>query len=410
VLFLAQVLPYPLDSGPKIRAYHVLRWLAARSEVHLVSFLRADDTPAAVTQLEQVGVRVLTHPIRRSAGTDTAHLVRAILGGGSFVIGRDGIGALHHRLRDLAAEVSFDAVHADQLCMAQYATALKVPFKVLDQHNAVYRVFQRLAVGESSLVRRWVLRREAVRLGRYEVNQIPLFDRLLFVTNEDRSAIASLCSPVQRSLLDERSDVMPICVDAGAMGPVEPRRDAFRVTFMGTMYWPPNAEAVLWMSRHVIPDVLAKVPRAVFTIIGRRPPTAIREVATRFGANVEVTGYVADPRPYLEETAVFAVPLRSGAGMRVKILDAWAWGLPIVSTSIGAEGIAYARDRHIVIADDGPAFAAQIVRLLTNGTAANNLRLAGHQHVRASYSVTDGYDRLHSVYESVIRGDSEVAV
>ena len=115
---------------------------------------------------------------------------------------------------------------------------------------------------------------------------------------------------------------------------------------MGTMYWPPNIEAVLWFSQEVWPVIIKRIPKAKFIIIGKNPPRSIQELGSSnhhseesshdtlssngYGS-IHVTGYVKDPQPYLEKAGVFIVPLLSGGGMRVKIIDAWRWGLPMPS-------------------------------------------------------------------------------
>ena len=132
---------------------------------------------------------------------------------------------------------------------------------------------------------------------------------------------------------------------------MEPATSALNVLHLGTMFWPPNIEGVLWFAREVWPLVRAAIPQATFTVAGKNPPEAVRELEGE-GSGIQVTGYVSDPLPYLQQASVFVVPLFSAVGMRVKIVDGWRWGLPIVSTTIGAEGIIYRSGENICIADD----------------------------------------------------------
>ena len=111
------------------------------------------------------------------------------------------------------------------------------------------------------------------------------------------------------------------------------------VLHLGTMFWLPNMEGVMWFAREVWPRIQAQVKDATFTIAGKNPPQEIRQLVQNREQGIRVTGYVPDPRPLAEQASAFIVPIFSGSGMRVKILDAWRWGLPVVSTSIGAEGI-----------------------------------------------------------------------
>jgi len=167
------------------------------------------------------------------------------------------------------------------------------------------------------------------------------------------------------------------------------------------MFWPPNVNGVRWFARNVLPIIHRDVPAARFVIAGKNPPAEIQALAA--DPRVEVTGYLADPLPYLEATDVFVVPLHAGGGMRVKILDAWLWGLPVVSTTLGAEGIALRDGENILLADDPPAFAAACVRLLTD--PALNLRLgaAGRRWVEEQYGWQAVYRRVDEVYAGLLQ-------
>jgi glycosyltransferase involved in cell wall biosynthesis len=384
VLFLTQVLPYPLDAGPKVRAYQLLRWLAERAEVVLASFLRPDDPVEALDHLRSVCTEVHTVGLHRSRVRDGLCLGRSVVTGRPFLVTRDDVAAMHRLVAELARRCQPAVVHADQLGMAQYAGDLAVPARVLDEHNAVYRLLERLADHEPSPLRRALLRREARLVARYELAQLAAFDRVLFVSEVDRRALTAA-----RRNGDRRpgacSAVLPICVDAAAMAPLAVRPDARRVTVLGTMFWPPNADGVRWFAAEAWPHVLRRVPDAVLTVIGKHPPAAVRRLTERFGRSVEVTGYLAEPAPYLVETGVFAVPLRSGGGMRVKILDAWAWGLPVVTTTVGAEGIDYLPGRDLLVADTPAELARATAALLLDAPRRRRIAAAGRAQLERHY-------------------------
>lgn len=394
ILFLTQVLPYPLDAGPKVRAYHVLRALARDAEVHLLSFVRPDDRPEAVDHLRRLCASVATVPMRRGRLRDALHLARALATGRSFILARDDVPAMTAAVRRACAERAIEVVHADQLWMARYAAAAPAARKVLDDHNAVFRVFERLAVGEPSRWRRALWRREARRIARFEAAQALAFDRVVFVSEEDRAAVASVATPEECAAIETRSTVVPICVDPAGTAPLDVRPDARRVTFLGTLLWPPNVEGVLWFADHVLSRVLAAAPDAVFTVIGKQPPAAVRALERRFPGRVEVTGYVADPTPLLRETAAFVVPLLSGGGMRVKILDAWLWGLPVITTTLGAEGVDVRHGEDALVADGAEAFAGAVVGLLGERGERERLGRAGRKAVEERYGASHRYDGL----------------
>jgi glycosyltransferase involved in cell wall biosynthesis len=172
------------------------------------------------------------------------------------------------------------------------------------------------------------------------------------------------------------------------------------VTFLGGLHWPPNAEGVLWFAREVWPTVWRQVPDALFTIIGKNPPETLTKLQeTGEPSRIEITGYVEDLEPYLASTAAFIVPLQAGGGMRVKIIDAWSWGLPVVSTTIGAEGICYQAGSDLVIADEADAFGAAVIRLLQDKRLAERLGKAGRLTIEESYDWRQVYPAWDDVYE-----------
>ena len=425
ILLLTQVLPYPLDAGPKVRAYYMLRHLAQRHAVTLVSFVRPDDRPEHVAHLRDIAAAVHTVPIRRSAAANAVAGVRGLLTGLPIAVVRDAMPAMAALLRRLTAETRFDVIHADQLSMAGWGllaakAAPSRPKTLLDEHNAVYKLAERIAA-ESAGLRRLIALREARAFRRYEAAMLRAYDAMLTVTEEDRALLETL---EQEGIRGQRAEVsgqksagrerelevgerrsrftvIPICVDPERT-PVAPRRPDGPPTILhlGTMFWPPNMAGVLWFGRQVLPRVWAQAPDARFVVVGKNPPPEVQALAA--DPRIEVTGYVADPQPYLEAADVFIVPLFSGSGMRVKILDAWLWGLPIVATPIGAEGIARRDGENILIAPDAAAFADAVVRLLTDADLNRRLRAAGRAWVEARYSWQAVYRRVDEVYARLL--------
>ncbi len=520
ILFLTQVLPYPLDAGPKVRAYHMLRHLASQHRVTLVSFVRPDDRPEHIEHLRGIAAAVHTVPIRRSLPRNLWAAMRGLLTGLPIVIARDEMPAMAATLRRLTRETRFDVIHADQLSMAGWgllAADLRGfgkprrsigprPRLLLDEHNAIYRLTERMADAAHG-PRRWLMRREARAFRCYEAAMLRAYDAVLTVTEEDRALLMALQESGD-SDLQSKFTVIPICVDPETSRQVVSRQgnkdsplspclpvslspclpvslSTPTILHLGTMFWPPNAAGVLWFAREVLPLVWREVPDAAFVIVGKNPPAEVRALATspqpltpspqaegvhrkmvasilsgarrsvpgvvegcvlgakgaphphlhlrRSAAQVQVattwqkqpcpsaqdappgraitdfecpqvivTGYVPDPQPYLAAADAFVVPLHAGGGMRVKILDAWLWGLPVVSTPLGAEGIALRDGENILLAADAPAFAAAVVRLLRDPDLNARLRRNGRAWVEQTYSWQAVYRQVDAVYAGLL--------
>lgn len=407
VLFLTQVLPYPLNAGPKVRAYHMLRYLGKKHQVTLVSFVRPDDTPEAVEHLEDICHAVHTVPMRRSLWRNLRAGVKGLLTGLPIVVARDEIGEMAAALRRLTREAAFDVIHADQLSMAGYgrlAACLAQPRRprtLLDEHNAIYLLARRMADQEPGRLRRAIMAREARAFSRYEADMCRAYHAVLTVTQEDRDHLLTLYPPDQQTRMATKFTVVPISVDPHQVSPVTPRTGgAPTVLHLGTMFWPPNVAGVLWFAREVLPLIHQQVPQARFVVVGKNPPPEVQALAD--DPRVEIAGYVADPTAYLATAHAFIVPLHAGGGMRVKILDAWLWGLPIVSTPIGAEGIQVRDGENILIAKDAPAFAQATLRLLTDPALRWQLRVNGRAWVEAHYAWPVVYRRVDPVYTRLL--------
>jgi glycosyltransferase involved in cell wall biosynthesis len=401
ILFLTQVLPYPLDAGAKMRAYYVLRHLTRAHRVTLASFVRPEDSPEAVEHLATFCETVHTVPMVRSLGLNLRAGVKAVVTGMPLIIVRDEIRAMHALLERLVTEEHYDAVHADQTSMAQYglyardaAPSAHRPRAVFDVHNALYRIYAQMAQDETRPLWRTFYRRETRALRRYEQRLWSEFDGAVFVSDYDRAAVGAPA--------EDRPGLatIPICAAPGDRTLVPESEHPHTVLHLGTMFWPPNVQGMLWFAREVWPIVAREEPEARLVIIGRRPPAEVEALAS--DPRIEVTGYVEDPTPYLADTAAFLVPLHAGAGMRVKIMDAWSWGTPVVTTILGAEGIAVTDGDDALVADDGPGCAAAVLRLLREPDLRERLRENGRRQALTAYNWEIRYAEWDRVYTEAL--------
>lgn len=410
VLYLTQVLPYPLDAGAKVRQYHMLRHLAQHHEVTLVSFTRPDDPPEALEHLKTCCECVKVVPMRRSFWRNLRAGAKGFLTGEPIVVARDDVAEMKRLLQHLTQATAFDVVHADQLSMAGYGQMVahfSRPHRsrtLLDEHNAIYVLTRRMAETEHRWLHRRVMAREARAFARYEASMCRAYDALFTVIPEDREHLLSLLPSSERKELATKFTVIPICVDPAKELPIA-HRDGHPPTILhlGTMFWPPNIEGVLWFATEVLPLVHTEVPEARFVVVGKHPPKEVQALSE--DTRIDVTGYVKDVEPYLAAADAFVVPLHAGSGMRVKILDAWLWELPVVATSIGAEGIDVVDGDNILLADGVDAFARATVRMLTDLSLNQRLRERGRAWVETHYGWQEVYKKVDEVYAELLHGD-----
>ena len=390
VLLLTQVLPYPPDSGPKVKTWNVLKYLARKHQVTLASFVRGDQSED-VRRLEKLCAGgVYTLPMVRSKVRDAWYMLRSFLSGQPFMMTRDDRATMRHLVDRLAAGQHFDVAHADQLNMAQYAARVPGAIKVLDAHNALWLLYRRLWETMKPGPQKWLLGRDWRLLKRYEGRICREFDAVLAVSEEDKAALEEAADRP----LDIR--VIPIAVDTDEVAVIE-RRPGPYILHIGTMYWPPNIDGVWWFLREVYPLIRQQRPDVIFDIVGSRPPANLQAL-NKNGIGVNVTGYVADPTPYLQRAALMVVPLRAGGGMRVKILNALAQGIPVVSTTLGAEGIAVTPGENILLADEPADLAAACLRLLNEPDLGARLARNGRALAEQKYDYRHACVPLDEIY------------
>lgn len=390
ILLLTQVVPYPPDSGPKIKTHNVLRYLADKHEVHLVSFVRPGPEAAHAERLRPWLASFTSVPLHRSRLRDVAFFGRSLLTGRPFLIERDDLTGMRGAIDTLTRRHSFDAVHADQLTMGQFAVDLPLRVRVFDEHNAVWTIVRRAAAHEPA-TRRLAAELEWRKLRSYEGALCRRFDWVTVVSRDDEFALEQAAGTSLRTL------EIPIAIDAHQLA-FEPRMpEARHVLSVATMFYPPNVEGVQWFATEAFPRVRAVLPETEFFIVGSRPPTHIQQLATTT-SGIEVTGYVQDLQPLLRKAAVLVVPLHSGSGMRVKILEAFARGIPVVSTTVGVEGIDARPEEHLLVGDTPEAFASAVVRLLREPETADRIARAARALVEQRYDWRNALSPLDRIY------------
>ena len=395
---LTQVLPYPPDSGPKIKTYNVIKYLTQHHRVTLVSFVRGDQS-GHVRHLERYCQEVHSVPMDRGAMRDVWYMGLSFLTGQPFMMARDDRKAMRDLVDCLSSEQHFDVAHADQLNMGQYAERVPGAFKVLDAHNALWLLYKRLWKTMPAGPRKWLLSRDWRLLKSYEGRLVRQFDAVLAVSREDGTVLQEAAGqPVDIV-------VIPIAIDTDGVTVIERESNPSHILHIGTMYWPPNIDAVKWFVHQVYPLIRRQRPDVQFDVVGARPPAELLALNDA-GLGINVAGYVEDPIPYQRQAAVMIVPLLAGGGMRVKILNALAEGIPIVSTTLGCEGIEVTPGRDILVGDTLEAFATQVLRVLDDPDLGRRLAASGRKLVEEMYDYRRACRPLDDVYARVSGWDN----
>jgi len=360
---ITKFVPLPDDSGGKQRSLAILRRLAERTDLVLCAY---DDGTADRGGLEKLGVDVRAVPWRPGPVTAGRGLARTR----SISAGRFWSTALAAQVRRAAAEGPLDLLQVEYVQMAPFADGVTATRRVLDLHNVESSLASSYARARR-LPRSVPFHLEAAALRALERRALAAFDTVAVVSERERQRLPATAGSVV---------VCPNGID-----PPEPLAPASSptVAFVATMGWAPNTDAALWLGREIWPQVQLRVPEARLLLVGRDPTPAVRALAS---ASIDVSGTVADVRPYLAQTRVAVAPLRSGGGTRLKLLEALGVGRPVVTTSIGVDGLEDLVGRGVVVADDGVGIADALVGLLKDPERAADMGRAGHDAVVTDHS------------------------
>lgn len=391
ILFLCQIIPYPPDAGPKVKTWHVLRYLSVRGHsVTLVAFVRDEERPH-VAKLNDVCAEVYTVPMRRSRIKDAGYLATSIARGRSFLVERDNLAEMQRLVSRLIDRECFDYAVADQLTMAQFLLDLppnQRPIRIFDAHNAVYTIVERMMKEAAPGFLQPLLRREKEFVKRYEADIVREFEHTLAVTEIDRRDLLRAVEETgtqSDASIQSKFTIIPISVDTQVLARVDRKPGSHNILTLGTLLYPPNADGIRWFINEVFPQVLASVQDATLTVVGKNPPADFFQAEKNQPGRIRVTGYVPDLRPYLEEAALIVVPVRAGSGMRVRILEAFARGVPVVTTTVGLEGIQATLGEEVLVADTPDDFAASVIDLLSDSHRRQQLADASRSLAETVY-------------------------
>ena len=374
ILWVNQYFLHPTERGGQIRTLGILKPLHARHEVHYAaledptSSAGRDAAPTFCSRAFAIPHHVVSRNSPRIALQVARHLAFSDL---PLAVSRYESAALRETVMHLMATERYDAVVCDFA-----ANGVNMPHLegvVLFQHNVETTIFERHATHAATPLHRWFFGLQADRMRRYEAR----------VCRESAHVIA--VSPIDAERMRTMFDIshvsdVPTGVDVESLRHDGPRRPDTDFVFVGSMDWMPNIDGMLWFTAEILPVIRRVRPTCTVKIVGRRPDPRIVALGAA-DPLITVTGTVDDVRPDLWSSRVSILPLRIGGGTRMKVYEAMAAGVPMVSTSVGMEGLACVPGRDIVIGDTPETFAAECLGLLDDSARAAAIAASAHDLV-----------------------------
>jgi polysaccharide biosynthesis protein PslH len=384
-LFLTTRQFWPLDTGGKLRDYHLARQLAAYAQVTYVCFRDGNDVSPCPPDLAAPFARVIV--LDRPPQYTKATLIKGLLGRQPANVINYTTNHMSHTLQQLLNEQSFDTIQVENVFMSGYMQQLRnapgQPRIVTDWHNIESELMARYAAFITNPAKRFYANETARRLRFAEHDQIKRSDALLVTSGRERDTLIEHGVHIPIHVVENGVDVAQfenVISDAQGTTPVD---NSPNIVFVGSMDYHANVDAVIAFASESWPTIRAAHPDLNLKIVGRRPPATIQALAKTPG--IIVTGSVPDVRQFYRGAIASIVPLRIGGGTRLKILEAFAAGTPVVSTTLGAEGLAVRHSEHLLIAETTTDFITSIAKLRTDMDLRRTLTAAGHSLVKTIY-------------------------
>lgn len=382
ILYICPYLPLLNVNAGRTRMFELIKRLSFKNEVSIVSFISSGEErflEGLKKICREIDVIRKDYPWR----PDWLSTLPGMIGEYYYQ-------PMKSLVREKLEKARFDIVHCEYLIMAQYAPEGRDVIKFLTEHEVHFLVQLRDLKVQKGLWDRIKILSSVAKKMLYEINACGKFDKVITMTDKEASILGSW-------LPGGKAISLPMGVDHRAFIPqnfeVEEDIDIIFTGFFGHY---PNVDAVMYFYSHIFPLVREKMSGVKFTIVGSEPPDSI--LSLRRDKNIIVTGYVDDVRPYLSRSKVFIMPLRLGRGMRGKLFEAWGMGKPVVSTSVGCEGVDVSNGRNILIADEPEVFAEKLVSLIRDEQKRRDIGMNGRKAVEEQYNWDKIVESLEKTY------------
>jgi sugar transferase (PEP-CTERM/EpsH1 system associated) len=405
LLWLKSELLHPVDKGGRIRSYHMLKRLKREHEITYLSFVSPDDPAEATDLADEYSDRLVRVP-REEPQRFSARFYRDLafnLGSPlPYALQKYRSSAMRRAIEREVAEGGHTVVVCDFLVPSVNLPSCRPAVSVLFQHNVESMIWRRHYETETNMVKKAYFFDQWRKMYWYERAACRRFDAVITVSRADRDQIAA------EFRANEVYDV-PTGVDTDYFKPADCTPSPAEIVFTGSMDWMPNEDAVIYFAESILPSIARAAPDVSLSVVGRNPTKKLLALAEQ-NRRIRVTGRVDDIRPYVARAAAFVVPIRVGGGTRLKIFEAMAMAKPVVSTTVGAEGLPVRDGRELLIADDPEDFARAVVRVLSDAHLARRIGEQAHAYVNEQYGWGGAASAFAKICERAVRRKTRASI
>lgn len=397
ILFLTNCPPFPVRDGQTRRTYHVLKGLAERHEVCLLYLDDENHHDEAIEREKHLRsichyVEAVPGPPKEFSVPMVARILRSVFSSLPYTTWRHFSSPLLERVRRLCEEFDIAIIHCDALPLAYTRNVARSAKYTLTDHDVSYLKIRRMINRRNNILMNAFMFLESIKVKRLESRIFKDIDLGIVVSEFDRDIIHRLCPAGKLTVVENG-------VDTGHFRPDHGVEEDIDLVWVGGFAHFPNREAILHFLESIWP--VLKVHRNIrVAIVGGDVPEQIIKAA-RGDRNIEFLGYVDDPVPYIQRSKIFIVPILSGSGTRLKILEAMSVGKTVVTTTIGCEGIRGSDGVHFFVADTPETFADRVIRLLRDDHQRSQVGDAARRFVEDKYDWDLICHKISTMYQDM---------
>ncbi len=395
ILIFSPIFPFPPDSGARIRIFNMIKILSKNHGIVLLT--QADPEKDITSELEKYCQEVEAVHVSSVKGFKNLFArIKSLISSCPHITSRE----IQSSIKKILKKHNFDLVQFERLYLGPYHSLFgKLP-TILDEFDVDSIVYKRKLIYESNPLKKFRIFIQWMRTAGYEKRMIPQFKKVIVASERDMEILQDISSDINVSVVSNG-------VDLEYFKPEDYRIESNSLFFTGLMSYAPNVDAMLYFYEETFPLIRKKIPDIRLYIMGANPPEAIRNLSKI--ENIIVTDYMGDMRPLVNKCKICIVPIRIGGGTRLKILEAMAMRKPVISTSVGAEGLDISPSENIIIADDPQDFANKTVELLRDSELRKRIIQGGRRLVESKYTWEASVQKLEALYEELIENNIRVA-
>jgi len=393
ILFLSQRFLFPMDTGGKIRTGKILEQLNKLFDITIISNIESQKDHIYIDRMNTLCSRFIGVPWKESKKYTFRFYLKLFLN----VFSRYPVSFLNDYSRAISTEIckelknnKYDLIICDFLQSTLNLNKIFVCPKILFEHNIESVITQRHYQMTSNLLFRlfWWLQWKKMFIN--ERKKCEEYDGVIVVSEADKKFLE------KKFHISNNIYSIPTGVDINFFNFKEQPINKYTLIFTGSMDWLPNEDAIIFFAKKIFAEIYKKLPDILLFVVGRNPSSRLLKILNDY-PQIKVTGWVPDVRPYMAKSTLYIAPIRIGGGTRLKIYEAMAMGKVVVTTSVGAEGLPVAKEKHLIIADDPKEFACRVIRLLVNEEERVKIGASAKDFVQKNF----GWDKVATRFAEI---------